>query len=228
MSLCSPARVLFALILVATFATPLRGDPLNPCELGGSERPDEGAIGGTGARLGSDEGAIGGTGARPDEGGVGGTGRTDPTRVGVIGTVTGFASICIGRVEVHYTSQEGVQRLGGLCKPAPLKRPSMLAINRRVSVWFDFLDPAIVRGYGEDHWIRYDTGNVVAGSELTAVCREMLSDATVAYVHIRSKYNSRSSINGATEPRLDPGSGCVPMSRPLAQPMVGRLRITPT
>ena len=130
MSLCSPARVLFALILVATFATPLRGDPLNPCELGGSERPDEGAIGGTGARLGSDEGAIGGTGARPDEGGVGGTGRTDPTRVGVIGTVTGFASICIGRVEVHYTSQEGVQRLGGLCKPAPLKRPSMLAINQ--------------------------------------------------------------------------------------------------
>jgi hypothetical protein len=55
--------------------------------------------------------------------------------------------------------------------------------------WFDYLDPAIVRGYGEDHWIRYDTGDVVPGRELTAACRAILSDATVAYVHIRSKYN---------------------------------------
>ena len=30
---------------------------------------------------------------------------------------------------------------------------------------------------------------VVAGHELTEVCREILSDATVAYVHIRSTYN---------------------------------------
>jgi hypothetical protein len=29
--------------------------------------------------------------------------------------------------------------------------------------WFAFLDPAIVRGYGEDDWIRYETGEVVAG-----------------------------------------------------------------
>lgn len=55
--------------------------------------------------------------------------------------------------------------------------------------WFDFLDPAIVRGYGEDHWIRYDTGNVVPGKELTAACQAILRDATIAYVHIRSKYN---------------------------------------
>jgi len=55
--------------------------------------------------------------------------------------------------------------------------------------WFDHLDPAIVRGYGEDHWIRYDTGDVVPGRELSAACRAILGDATVAYVHIRSKYN---------------------------------------
>jgi hypothetical protein len=55
--------------------------------------------------------------------------------------------------------------------------------------WFAFLDPAIVRGYGEDHWIRYDTGNVVAGASLEESCRTILGDATIAYVHIRSKYN---------------------------------------
>ena len=55
--------------------------------------------------------------------------------------------------------------------------------------WFDYLDPAIVRGYGEDHWIRYDTGNVVPGRELTAACDSILADRSIAYVHIRSKFN---------------------------------------
>lgn len=55
--------------------------------------------------------------------------------------------------------------------------------------WFDFLEPAIVRGYGEDDWIRYDTGHVVPGPQLTATCRAILADPTIAYVHIRSKYN---------------------------------------
>ena len=55
--------------------------------------------------------------------------------------------------------------------------------------WFDYLDPAIVRGYGEDHWIRYDTGHVVRGPELAATCEAILRDPTIAYVHVRSKYN---------------------------------------
>jgi len=55
--------------------------------------------------------------------------------------------------------------------------------------WFDFLEPAIVRGYGADHWIRYDTGTVLPGRDLTAACQEILSDTSVAYVHIRSKFN---------------------------------------
>ena len=61
--------------------------------------------------------------------------------------------------------------------------------EERLPAWFDYLDPAIVRGYGGDHWIRYDTGDVVRGSELTDACRRILADETVAYVHIRSKYN---------------------------------------
>jgi hypothetical protein len=55
--------------------------------------------------------------------------------------------------------------------------------------WFDFLDPAIVRGYGDDDWIRYETGNVVAGREIGAACLSILDDPTIAYVHVRSKYN---------------------------------------
>ncbi len=55
--------------------------------------------------------------------------------------------------------------------------------------WFDYLAPAIVRGYDENHWIRYDTGNVVAGKDIAQSCQGILSDSTVAYVHVRSKYN---------------------------------------
>lgn len=55
--------------------------------------------------------------------------------------------------------------------------------------WFGFMDPAIIRGYGDDDWIRYETGDVVPGADLGAACQRILSDDTIAYVHIRSKYN---------------------------------------
>jgi hypothetical protein len=58
-----------------------------------------------------------------------------------------------------------------------------------VPPWFDFLEPAIVRGYDTDDWIRYDTGHVVAGREVTAACSAILDDPTVVYVHVRSKFN---------------------------------------
>jgi len=55
--------------------------------------------------------------------------------------------------------------------------------------WFEHLDPAIVRGYGDDDWIRYDTGRVVPGRDLGAACRAILADPTIAYVHVRSKWS---------------------------------------
>ena len=61
--------------------------------------------------------------------------------------------------------------------------------SEALPAWFDYLDPAIVRGYGADHWIRYETGDVIPGRELTAACQSILGDETIAYVHIRSKYN---------------------------------------
>lgn len=59
----------------------------------------------------------------------------------------------------------------------------------RLPQWFNYLEPALVRGYGTDHWIRYDTGHVVQGKDIAATCEAILSDLTIAYVHVRSKYN---------------------------------------
>jgi hypothetical protein len=55
--------------------------------------------------------------------------------------------------------------------------------------WFEYLNPAIIRGYDKNNWIRYDTGDVVRGSELDDTCRTILRDESIAYVHIRSKFN---------------------------------------
>lgn len=54
--------------------------------------------------------------------------------------------------------------------------------------WFAFLDPAAIRGYGADNWIRYETGQIVRGAELAQAAQSILADANVAYVHIRSKF----------------------------------------
>ena len=60
--------------------------------------------------------------------------------------------------------------------------------SNALPAWFAFLDPAAIRGYGADHWIRYETGQVVRGRELAGACASILDNPGVAYVHIRSKY----------------------------------------
>lgn len=55
--------------------------------------------------------------------------------------------------------------------------------------WFAHMQPALIRGYGVDDWIRYNTGQVLPGHELAAACASLLSQPEVAYVHIRSKFN---------------------------------------
>jgi uncharacterized protein DUF5666 len=66
---------------------------------------EAGGIGGTGVRA---EGGIGGTGARA-EGGIGGTGViAGGDELGLVGVITGFGSICVNGVEVHYDSSTPV------------------------------------------------------------------------------------------------------------------------
>ena len=46
--------------------------------------------------------------------------------------------------------------------------------------WFEYLDPAIVRGYGWEDWIRYDTGKAVVGTDVAEAAGSILADESVA------------------------------------------------
>jgi len=100
-------RLLIAFALLVGTTTPTRS-AARTCDDGGRPYPDEGGIGGTGMRPSSpeDEGGVGGTATRPsapdDEGGIGGTGIAVHGDTGIIGTITGFGSICVGGVEILY------------------------------------------------------------------------------------------------------------------------------
>ncbi|MBC7770432.1 MAG: DUF1203 domain-containing protein [Phycisphaerales bacterium] len=54
--------------------------------------------------------------------------------------------------------------------------------------WFAFMDPAALRGYDANDWIRYETGRIVPGRDLTQAAAEILRDESIAYVHVRSKF----------------------------------------
>lgn len=56
-----------------------------------------------------DPGGIGGTGIS-DSGGIGGTGLRAETELGVYGVITGFASICVNGLELHYDAKTTVSR----------------------------------------------------------------------------------------------------------------------
>ena len=54
--------------------------------------------------------------------------------------------------------------------------------------WFASLDPAAIRGYDANDWIRYETGQIVRGHELAQACEQILANAAVSYVHVRSRF----------------------------------------
>ena len=82
--------------------------------------------GGAAAQACTDPGGIGGTGV--DGGGIGGTGQRAEAEVGVLGVVTGFASICVNGIEVHYDAKTPVSLNG---EPSSA---SALGIGQVVSV----------------------------------------------------------------------------------------------
>jgi len=75
----------------------------------------------------TDPGGIGGTGIS-GEGGIGGTGQRAQADVGVVGVITGFASICVNGIEVHYDAATPVSVNG---EPSSL---DALAVGKVVSV----------------------------------------------------------------------------------------------
>jgi hypothetical protein len=62
-------------------------------------------------------------------------------------------------------------------------------MSDRLPDWAARLEPALVRGYRNDHWIRYDSARVVKGTDITSSCEAILADPDVAYIHVHSKFN---------------------------------------
>lgn len=126
--------VLFYLLSICTVCS----YAANPCALepnggiGGTGLMPDSGIGGTGL---SPEGGIGGTGHAPEDGiggtgmqlnnGVGGTGQ----RIAVIGVVTGFASVCVNGVEVHYDDSTSININGQSASPAQLMVGQIVSIS---------------------------------------------------------------------------------------------------
>ncbi|KFX67563.1 hypothetical protein TMS3_0123620 [Pseudomonas taeanensis MS-3] len=94
---------------------------------------EPGGMGGTGAVA---TGGIGGTGAPADNGGVGGTGATDDGGMGgtgIVGTITGFGSICVNGVEVHFDSEVSLSENGVPASSHQLAIGQVVAVEARTS-----------------------------------------------------------------------------------------------
>jgi hypothetical protein len=74
-----------------------------------------------------DPGGIGGTGVDP--GGIGGTGQRAQTELGVLGIITGFASICVNGIEVHFDPTTPVSLNGEPASAAALGVGQLVAVR---------------------------------------------------------------------------------------------------
>ena len=114
---------------------------------------DPGGIGGTGINPGGtggtrvEPGGTGGTGIDP--GGIGGTGQRAEAEVGVLGVITGFGSICVNGIEVHYDAGTPVAFNGDLSSAKALgigQVVSVLAVGSGTQAraqWIDIVDAAV-------------------------------------------------------------------------------------
>jgi hypothetical protein len=74
-----------------------------------------------------DPGGIGGTGIDP--GGIGGTGQRADAELGVLGVITGFASICVNGIEVHFDAATPVALNGEPASAAALGVGQVVAVR---------------------------------------------------------------------------------------------------
>jgi hypothetical protein len=114
---------------------------------------DPGGIGGTGINRGGtggtgvDPGGTGGTGVDP--GGIGGTGQRAEAEIGVLGVITGFGSICVNGIEVHYDAGTPVAFNGDLSSAKALgigQLVSVLAVGTGTQAraqWIDIVDAVV-------------------------------------------------------------------------------------
>jgi len=96
-----------------------------------SSKNNGSGIGGTGSPLPKKNGSgIGGTGAIANESGIGGTGqKTDNQASIIIGTITGFGSICVNGVEIHYAASTPIQINGEASNTDQLALGQVVSVN---------------------------------------------------------------------------------------------------
>lgn len=124
-----------------------REAPLSPgaaaCRVASLTNPaaEPSGLGGTGAPAvrGPDPGGIGGTGQVATGSGLGGTGRPVVAGqeglggTGIVGVVTGFASICVNGVEVEYGPDTPVERSGQASRLGDLAVGQLVAVQAQGS-----------------------------------------------------------------------------------------------
>src|SRR4051794_7219997 len=82
-------------------------------------------------------------GACSDPGGIGGTGQRAEAEIGVLGVITGFGSICVNGIEVHYDSGTPVAYNGDLSSAKALgigQVVSVLAIGASTQARAQWID----------------------------------------------------------------------------------------
>lgn len=126
------SRLFFTLLLAVLSA----GSLANPCALGGRPFPaEEGTgMGGTGVKTGDGMGT-GGTGHR-DGTGSGGTGQqaragdgSGTGGTGVVGIITGFGSVCVNGLEIHYDAATPVLANGARASAGELAVGQMAVVE---------------------------------------------------------------------------------------------------
>ncbi len=141
------ASLICLIALMVSFSVRAEGDAacnvaslINPNNLdggmGGSGSPARGGTGGTG--IDSEHGGMGGTGIDSEHGGMDGTSvKVENTllpvdakgSVSIVGVVTGFASICVNGVEVHYDNNTPVFDNGKQSKLSELAVGKMVMLK---------------------------------------------------------------------------------------------------
>ncbi len=168
--------------------------------VGGTGRlpASEGGLGGTGVRAasGAEEGGVGGTGIetaegdRRDQGGIGGTGiLATGEKTAIAGTVTGFASLCVGGTEIHLDAATPVTLDG---RPATMRD---LAIGEFVEV--------VARGVGDEVTAVEVRGHALVIGPVTSVESSESSDGMLRVAGQRvavssSTWGADGPLDGAT------------------------------
>jgi hypothetical protein len=113
-----------ALVLTSCVQTPTTRVAGHPCDTASPVNPAAArpGLGGTGIDVAGRPG-LGGTGIDKgaDKGGVGGT--------GIVGVITGFASVCVNGVEVHYDASTPVTSNGTLSSVSQLAVGQVVLVN---------------------------------------------------------------------------------------------------